>query len=130
MIDFLNRFFAIEPPNWGLVGRWVFHLKHGVVFHPDIQAAQKAVGKIRIGWAFHYGVSIVYGVLFIALIGADWLGEPSFLPVWVFPIAQSPRDGFYCIPAWELGIALLKTPNPLFGRAMGLLGHTVFGLGI
>ena len=83
----LNRVFAIAPPNWGLVGRWVFHLKHGVVFHSDIQIAQETAGETRIGWAFHYGVGIIYGVLFIALIGADWLREPSFLPVWVFSIA-------------------------------------------
>ena len=71
----LNRVFAIAPPNWGLVGRWVFHLKHGVVFHSDIQIAQETAGETRIGWAFHYGVGIIYGVLFIALIGADWLRE-------------------------------------------------------
>lgn len=56
----LNRVFAIAPPNWGLVGRWVFHLKHGVVFHSDIQIAQETAGETRIGWAFHYGVGIIF----------------------------------------------------------------------
>ena len=86
----LNRVFAIAPPNWGLVGRWVFHLKHGVVFHSDILTAEETAGETRIGWAFHYGVGIIYGVLFIALIGADWLRDPSFLPVWVFSVATIP----------------------------------------
>ena len=126
----LNRVFAIAPPNWGLVGRWAFHLKHGVVFHSDIQNAQETAAETRIGWAFHYGVGIIYGVLFIALMGADWLKDPSFLPVWVFSVATIAAGWFLLHPGLGLGIALSKTPNPHFGRAMGLLGHTVFGLGM
>ena len=73
---------------------------------------------------------IMEGVVFIALIGADWLRDPSFLPVWVFSVATIAAGWFLLHPGLGLGIALSKTPNPHFGRAMGLLGHTVFGLGM
>ena len=126
----LNRVFAIAPPNWGLVGRWVFHLKHGVVFHSDIQTEQETAGETYIGWAFHYGVGIIYGVVFIALIGADWLRDSSFLRVWVFSVTTLAAGWFLLHPGLGLGIALSKTPNPHFVRAMGLLGHSVFGFGM
>ena len=38
----LNRAFAIPTPNWGAVGRWVWHLQSGTLFHDDIATAPSA----------------------------------------------------------------------------------------
>lgn len=126
----LNRSIGQPLPNWGNVGRWVAHLPRGTVFHDDIGAATPVSGETGIGWAFHYAVGIVYGVVFVVLAGRDWLAAPMFLPLWLFALVTIAAGWFLLQPGMGLGKALSKTGNPWKGRAMGLIAHTVFGIGM
>ncbi|TKB29836.1 MAG: DUF2938 domain-containing protein, partial [Mesorhizobium sp.] len=74
---FLNAVFAQPRPNWGLVGRWVWHLRDKV-FHDDIGEAAPYAHESALGWAFHYFVGIVYGIILVVLAGAAWLAAPTF----------------------------------------------------
>ncbi|KUF12802.1 DUF2938 domain-containing protein [Pseudoponticoccus marisrubri] len=125
----LNRTLGQGLPNWGNVGRWVGHLP-GRVFHDDIGAATPLPGETAIGWAFHYAVGIFYGVIFMLLVGPGWAAAPTFLPAWIFALVTIAAGWFLLQPGMGLGWALSRTETPMKGRAMGLVAHTVFGLGM
>ena len=117
-------------PNWAMPGRWLAHVFRGRVFHDDIGAAEGVAGELPLGWAFHYGVGIAYGAVFVLLAGAEWLAAPGFLPVWAFSLATIGFGWFLLHPGMGLGWAAAKTPEPWKARMMGLAAHTVFGLGM
>lgn len=128
--EFLARSFGQPRPNWGNVGRWSAHVPRGRVFHDDFGTVAPVPGEVRIGWAVHYGVGVLYGVFWALLAGSAWLAAPTFLPVWVFSLVTIAAGWFLLQPGMGLGWALSATPTPWKGRVMGLLAHTVFGLGM
>ena len=126
----LHRFAGQGLPNWAMPGRWAAHVLRGQVFHDDIAEAEPVAGELTLGWVFHYGVGILYGVVFALWAGADWLAAPSFLPVWIFALLTIAAGWFLLQPGMGLGWAASRTPHPWTARGMGLLAHTVFGLGM
>ena len=126
----LNRILGIGLPNWGNVGRWVAHLRHGTVFHDNISDAAPVPRETTIGWIFHYVVGLIYGVILALIMGSAWLAAPTFFPAWIFAIITI--AGGWCLlhPGMGLGWFLSKTPTPWKNRGMGLLAHTAFGLGL
>ncbi|HEX7854751.1 MAG TPA: DUF2938 family protein [Sphingobium sp.] len=72
------------PVNWAPVGRWVWHLQTGKIFHDDIGTAQPYLYESPLGWAFHYAVSLAFGVISLWLVGPSRLQAPTFLPAWIF----------------------------------------------
>ena len=115
---FLYKAFGQSRPNWGPVGRWVWHLRDKV-FHDDIGDAAPYAHEVALGWAFHYLVGIVYGIILVALAGTAWLAAPTFLPAFIL--------GIVTVGA---GWAASKRPNPMQIRALNLVSHTVFALGL
>lgn len=128
--ELLARGFGQPRPNWGNVGRWSAHVSRGRVFHDDFGALAPVPGEFGIGWAVHYGVGALYGVIWALLAGSAWLAAPTFLPVWIFALVTIAAGWFLLQPGMGLGWALSATPNPWKGRVMGVLAHTVFGLGM
>lgn len=126
----LNRATGQPLPNWGMVGRWFGHLPRGTVFHGDIAASDRLGGELPIGWAAHYGVGALYGVVWALIAGAVWLADPSFLPVWIFSLLTIAAGWFLLQPGMGLGWAASKTPNPWKVRVLGVLAHTAFALGM
>ena len=66
-------------PNWAMPGRWLGHVFRGRMFHDDIGAAQPVAGELGLGWALHYGVGVLYGVVFVLLAGPGVTGEEVLL---------------------------------------------------
>lgn len=126
----LGRLPGQAPPNWRPVGRWFWHLKDGVVFHDAIGAATPSPNDNAIGWAAHYVVGILYGVAFALLVGPAWLAEPRLWPAWLFAIVTVAAGWFLLQPGMGLGWAASRAANPTRVRAISLLNHTVFGLGL
>lgn len=126
----LNRLAGQGLPNWGNVGRWVAWLFRGRVFHEDIGRAAPVRGEVALGWAFHYVVGVIYGVVFALLVGRGWFGDPVFWQAWLWAIVTISGGWFLLHPGMGLGWALSKTPAPWVGRIKGLVAHTVFGLGM
>ena len=116
--------------NWAMPGRWLGHMAQGRLFHDDIAAAAPVPSELALGWALHYGVGIIYGIAFVLIAGPDWLAAPGFLPVWAFSLATIAAGWFLMQPGMGLGWAASRTPSPWTVRAMGLVAHTVFGLGM
>lgn len=127
---FLARLGVAAFPNWAMPGRWLAHVFRGRVWHEDIGHAAPVSGELTLGWAFHYGVGIAYGVIFVWIAGAGWLAAPSFPPVWAFSIITIAAGWFLLQPGMGLGWAAAKTPNPWKVRILGLAAHTMFALGM
>jgi len=117
-------------PNWAMPGRWLGHIPKGTVFHEDIGAAAPVPNELGLGWALHYGVGILYGVIFVLIAGAGWVAAPSFVPLWIFCLVTIAAGWFLLQPGMGLGWAASKTPNPWKVRVMGLIAHTVFACGM
>jgi hypothetical protein len=134
LFDVWQRAWALAtgapPPDWAPVGRWFWHLKDGAVFHDDIAQAAPWEHELALGWIGHYATGIVYGVVFALLAGPGWLAEPRLLPAWLFALATVLFGWFLLQPGLGLGRAASRTPNPGRVRALNLVGHTVFGVGL
>ena len=126
----INRVAGIGLPNWALVGRWFWHLGQGSVFHEDISEAKPYVHELQLGWSAHYAVGIIYGILFVLIMGSTWLSEPAFVPAWLFGLVTVGAGWFLLQPGLGLGWAASKTDNPWMVRGLNLLAHTIFALGL
>ena len=126
----LNRMAGEPLPNWAMPGRWAAHLRRGTVFHDAISEAPRVRGELQIGWAFHYSVGVIYGIVLAAIMGPDWLAQPTFLPAFVFSVLMVGFGWFLLQPGMGLGWAASRTPNPWRVRVMNLAAHTVFALGL
>lgn len=126
----LNRIAGEGLPNWALVGRCFKQLSAGQVLHEDIAEAESYAHEIRLGWAIHYAVGIIYGMIFTLFMGEMWLSSPTFIPAWIFGIVTVGAGWFLLQPLLGLGMAASKTDNPFRVRAMNLAARTVFALGI
>ena len=126
----LHRLANQPLPNWAMPGRWLGHALRGQVFHEAIGDAEPVPNELGLGWALHYGVGILYGVIFAVVAGAGWLAAPTFLPVWIFALVTIAAGWFLLQPGMGLGWAGTNTPNPTKTRIVGLLAHTAFGLGM
>lgn len=134
LLDLSHQAFGRLPgqtlPNWRPVGRWFWNLTDGKVFHAAIADAPPSPNDLAIGWAAHYAVGILYGVIFALIVGPGWIAAPTFLPAWIFAIVTVAAGWFLLQPGMGLGWAASKTPNPAKVRAISLVNHTVFGLGL
>lgn len=126
----LSRLAGQPKANWGPVGRWFWHLPRGRVFHDDIALARPYGQEVALGWAAHYAVGIVYGILFALIMGAGWFAAPRLVPALVFAILTIAAGWFLLQPGMGHGWAAARTPNPGLARIKGLAAHAVFGLGL
>jgi len=126
----LWKVFRQGRPNWAPVGRWFWHLKDGTVFHDDIGKAEPYSGELALGWIGHYAVGILYGVILALVMGAGWFAAPTFLPAWILGIVTVGAGWFLLQPGLGIGVAASKLPNANTVRALNLVAHTVFALGL
>lgn len=125
-----ERLFGIAPTNWGMVGRWVAHMKKGRFHHFAIASATPVRGEQTIGWLTHYLTGIVYAILLVWLSGPSWIMNPSIGPALGVGIITVLAPFFILQPALGAGIAASKTQNPNSVRFHSVVNHAVFGLGL
>lgn len=123
---------AFKQPgaNWAPVGRWFYHLMSGRVFHNSIAEVASFESELALGWVAHYAVGVVYGIMLAFIVGPAWFADPTFLPAWLWGIVTVAAGWFLLQPGLGIGWAASKTPNPNKVRALNLVAHTVFGLGL
>lgn len=126
----LHRFFGQSAPNWAPVGRWFWHLPKGKVFHDNIASAPPYKHENAFGWISHYAVGILYGILLAWIVPPEWFAAPSFVLPWLVGIVTVAAGWFLLQPGLGIGWAASKTPNPWKVRALNLVAHTVFALGM
>jgi hypothetical protein len=129
-ILFLKHVFKIPAPNFCLVGRWFSHMIHGAFKHPSIAAAVQRPAECAIGWMVHYTIGVVFALAFVVFVGSHWLQSPALMPALVFGLVTSVFPFFIMHPAFGIGIAASKTPNPMQAQLRALMNHAAFGIGL
>ena len=127
---FLNRAFNIPMPNYCLVGRWLRHMTDGVFRHPSIVAAAAKPSECIIGWIAHYTIGALFALALVALTTPQWLQSPTLMPALIFGIVTVGMPLFIMHPAFGLGLAASKAPNPMQARLRSLMNHVAFGAGL
>jgi hypothetical protein len=127
---FLNRVFAIPLPNYCFIGRWLRHMANGVFTHADIAVAAQQPAECPIGWIAHYAIGTIFALALVALATPQWLQSPTLTPALIFGVVTVGFPLLIMHPAFGLGIAASKAPNPMQTRLRGLMNHVVFGVGL
>ncbi len=126
----LKRAFGIPSLNYCLLGRWVGHVAGGTLRHASIAAAEPKRHECAVGWVSHYSIGVVFALIFVALVSADWLARPTLLPALLYGLATVVFPFFIMQPSLGLGVASSRTPRPAQARLKSLMTHSVFGVGL
>lgn len=127
---FLKHVFKIPPSNFCLVGRWVLYMPEGIFRHENITTIQRKTGECATGWITHYMIGITFAIIFILVVGADWMLKPAFIPALIFGAATVAAPFFIMQPLFGFGFASSKTANPAQAILRSLTNHTAFGVGL
>lgn len=127
---FLNKAFGIPLANWAMVGRWFGYLPRGRFAHDPISASEPLPRELAVGWAAHYVTGIVFASALLLIWGVGWARQPTLLPALIVGLVTVGCGWFILQPGMGAGIAAVKRPNAMQIRALNILGHTVFALGL
>jgi hypothetical protein len=105
-------------------------MPEGIFRHSNIRSAAKKRGECIVGWTAHYMIGIAFAIAFVALIGDNWLHQPSLMPAILFGIVTVLAPFVILQPAFGLGFAAAKLANPTPARMRSLMNHTAFGIGL
>ncbi len=126
----LRRGFRVPTLDYAFLGRWLGHMRQGQFFHERIGHSPAVAHERSIGWVAHYGIGIGFAFVLLATWGTDWARSPTILPPMFVGIASVAAPWFVMQPAFGLGVAGAKSPNPWPGRLRNLGTHTAYGLGL
>jgi len=127
---FLNRGFGIPLPNYCFIGRWLRHMANGVFTHSSIAAAAEQPAECPIGWIAHYTIGALFALGLVTLATPQWLQSPTLTPALIFGIVTVGFPLLIMHPAFGLGLAASKAPDPMQTRLRSLMNHVVFGVGL
>lgn len=121
---------GVAPPDYGLVGRWVCHMKHGRLFHASIATSPRMREEVEVGWIAHYLIGMAYAVLLTAIGGEAWLQNPTPGLALVVGLGTVAAPFLLMQPAMGAGIAASRMARPGNARLHSLFMHAVFGIGL
>jgi len=127
---FARRAFGVALSNYCLIGRWLRYMPEGRFVHASIAAAPAKRAECTVGWIAHYVTGAVYALALVAMAPDGWLARPTLLPALLFGVGSVLVPYFVMQPAFGLGIAASKAPQPLPARLRSLMAHTAFGVGL
>lgn len=125
-----RRLFGVPSLDYALVGRWLGHMRRGRFRHEAIARAEPVRGERLMGWACHYLIGVIFAGLLVAMAGAGWLCAPTLLPALAFGVVSVAAPLLLMQPAFGMGIAASRLPNPGKSRVRSLVTHLVFGAGL
>lgn len=125
-----RRLLGTPLPDYGLVGRWIGHMKDGRFRHASIAAARPLRGELVLGWVAHYAIGIGFAGVLLAVTGSGWLERPSLLPALLVGVCTVAAPFLLMQPGMGAGVAARLTRRPSAARLQSLVTHTVFGLGL
>lgn len=121
--------FKVPEPAYGILGRWVFFMiKRGHVFNPTISASAPISHELKMGWIFHYLISIAWAVVFYVIFFVFQAAELSYTNGVIFGAATTIAPLFIFMPLTGQGVLARKTPSPYFTSLVLLARHTIFGV--
>ena len=126
---FANRILGWPRTNWGMVGRWIGHMRDGQFKHVSIGSSPPIAHESILGWAFHYLIGCIYAALYLAYANIV-MGQPTLVSAVLFGLATILSPWFLMQPALGLGICASKAPRPGLVRTQNLIIHTIFGVAL
>lgn len=127
--ELLRRTRGTRSLDYALVGRWVGHMPRGKVAHRSIREAEPVPSEKLIGWTAHYVIGTGIAVILVAARPA-WLERPTLVPALVAGVGTVAAPWFLMQPAFGMGVAGSRTPDPAAVRIGSLRAHTLYGLGL
>ena len=125
---FANRILGWPRTNWGLVGRWIGHMRDGQFTHVSIGSSPAIAHESILGWAFHYAVGCIYAALYLMYVSTTQAGKPALVAAVLFGWVTILSPWLLMQPALGLGICASKAPRPTLVRMQNVIIHTIFGL--
>lgn len=126
----LLRVFGIASLDYAWVGRWIGHMAQGRFAHDRIAAAPPVVGERLLGWTAHYATGVTFAGALLLVAGTDWARQPTPWPAIATGVASLAAPFLIMQPAFGLGLAAARLPNPNVARFRSLLTHLIFGAGL
>ncbi|MBB5499350.1 hypothetical protein HDG37_003570 [Paraburkholderia sp. MM5384-R2] len=124
------RLLGFPGSNWTLAGRWFCHMAQGRFIHSSIAGAPCRRGETLAGWTAHYLIGVVYAAVLLAVSGLKWARDPTLAPALIVGSVTITAGWFVMAPAMGMGLASAKLPNANCVRAVQLINHVVFGIGL
>ena len=127
--EIVRRTTGVAPLDYRLLGRWIGHLRRGRVAHEDIGAAEPIAGEKALGWAAHYSTGTTFAAALL-LARPAWAARPTAGPALAAGIATTAAPWLLMQPAFGLGVAASRTPDPPLVRWRTLRTHAMYGVGL
>lgn len=127
---FLTLAFRQPKANWAPVGRWFYHLKFGTVFHQTIADAAPYRHEQALGWIAHYAVGIAYGSSSSSRSAQAGLPDQPCCRPGSGRLPLLRPAGSCCSRALGSAGPPRRRRTRTRSRALNLLAHTAFGLGL
>jgi Protein of unknown function (DUF2938) len=127
---FTNRMLGWPRTNWGMVGRWLGHMRDGKFAHKAIGSSPPIAHESILGWVFHYVVGCIYAALYMMFVSTAQLGRPTLASGVLFGLVTILSPWFLMQPAIGLGICAARAPRPTLVRLQNLTIHSIFGLAL
>ena len=100
---FVLRRLGVPSLDFGLLGRWIGHLREGRWFHDGIAKATPVPGERAIGWSAHYAIGTSFAALLLATFGLSWARSPSLAPALLIGMVTVIAPLFVLQPALGAG---------------------------
>lgn len=125
-----KKVLGIPALNYALVGRWVLWMPCGMIVHRPITASAAMKGETVTGWVLHYLIGIGLAYMPVLMAGTAWLANPSPGIALLAGLSSVAAPFLIMQPALGFGIAAARTARPMKARALSLLAHLIFGVGL
>ena len=127
---FLKLMFGINPSDWAIVGRWyILLISKGKIYNPLIEEEPPINNELKIGWAVHYTVAIMYSIFFFMLLKYG-ICIASILNGIIFGLVSVVVPWFFFMPVLGKGFLGLNTPSPFLACSLAIGSHVIIGLSI
>ena len=126
----IKKLSGVPPLDYRLVGRWLGHFPKGTFRHENIRIAAPVHGEAALGWAAHYTIGIAFAGLLLTVTGGGWAEHPTPAPALVVGVGTVTAPWFVMQPAFGMGWAGSRTPDPGAVRLRSLRTHAIYGLGL
>jgi hypothetical protein len=122
--------FGLKTLDYGLVGRWLAYIPRGRFHHHPIGSTPEVRGEKVLGWAAHYATGVSFAVLLLCIFGTEWTLRPTPVPALAVGVGSIVFPFFILQPAFGLGVASNRAPNPMRARFRSLVSHLTFAMGL
>lgn len=128
--SYILSLFNITSLDYRFVGRWIGNFPSGTFYHDKIMSAPKVKNEWVIGITSHYLIGITFAFLLWGVYGKPWFDKPEFLPAVLIGIVTIVAPFFLMQPAFGLGVAGAKVPEPNILRLKSFMAHLIYGIGL